>query len=259
VIKDRETTKSRASRMKKLLQRFLNPWGKTGRRKHAEHISASDRAILDRVRPFTMTSTARLLALIDAVRYVSRNRIAGAIAECGVWRGGSMMAVALTLRAEGDCARTLYLYDTFQGMTAPTSGDIDYAGVSADTHLGAQRAGSRWCAAGLDDVRDNLRSTGYPFENLRLIAGKVEDTIPAQPCGPLALLRLDTDWYESTRHELLHLFPLLVPNGVLILDDYGHWQGARQATDEYFAARGRAPLLQRIDYSGRLLIKTELA
>ena len=79
----------------------------------------------------------------------------------------------------------------------------------------------------------NLLSTGYPGGNLVLVEGKVEETIPRTMPAQICLLRLDTDWYESTRHELIHLYPKLIKNGVLIIDDYGHWRGSKQATDEY--------------------------
>jgi hypothetical protein len=87
------------------------------------------------------------------------------------------------------------------------------------------------------------------------VSGPVETTLPAQAPDRLALLRLDTDWYASTRHELEQLYPRLVREGVLIVDDYGHWEGAREAVDEYFAANGPAPLLQRVDYTGRMAVK----
>ena len=109
--------------------------------------------------------------------------------------------------------------------------------------------------AGFDEVRRNLASTGYPSDRLHFIRGRVEDTIPASAPESIALLRLDTDWYESTRHELTHLYPRLVRGGVLIIDDYGHWQGARQATDEYFSVLGSPVLLHRIDYTGRIAVK----
>ncbi len=116
-------------------------------------------------------------------------------------------------------------------------------------------AESVWCIASLQEVRHNMQATGYPSGQIHYIEGRVEETIPAQIPDSIALLRLDTDWYESTRHELEHLYPRLVEGGVLVLDDYGHWQGARQAVDEYFAQAGHRPLLQRIDYSGRLAVK----
>jgi O-methyltransferase len=113
-----------------------------------------------------------------------------------------------------------------------------------------------WCIASLDDVRANLLSTGYPANQIHFVPGKVEQTIPKTLPERLALLRLDTDWYESTKHELEHLYPRLSNDGVLIIDDYGHWRGAREAVDEFFL-RSRHPLLHRLDYTGRLMLKRE--
>ena len=210
------------------------------------------------VRPFTMTSAPRVLALCEAVRYLVGAGVPGDVVECGVWRGGSMMAIARTLLQSGDTARHLHLFDTFQGMPAPTEKDVSFRGDTADHLLKTEErsdARSVWCIASLEEVRQNMESTGYPPAQLHYIKGRVEETIPAKMPESIALLRLDTDWYESTRHELEHLYPRLVPGGVLVLDDYGHWQGARQAVDQYFERTGKKPLLQRIDYSGRLAIK----
>ena len=112
-----------------------------------------------------------------------------------------------------------------------------------------------WAIAPLDSVKRNVLSTGYPPEKLHFVQGKVEDTLPGQAPDRVALLRLDTDWYESTRHEMVHLYPRLSERGVLILDDYGDWQGARQAVDEYFAAQQSSPLLSRMDTTGRMTVK----
>src|SRR5262249_28315332 len=109
--------------------------------------------------------------------------------------------------------------------------------------------------ASMEGVRSNLLSTGYPDSHIHLIKGKVEETLPRHAPERIALLRLDTDWYESTLHELIHLYPRLCPNGVLIIDDYGHWKGAREAVDDYFAKQELRPFLSRLDYSGRLVIK----
>jgi hypothetical protein len=218
-------------------------------------LSAEEQEILAAVSPFTMTSLERRAALINAINYVMDARIPGDIAECGVWRGGSMMIVALVLLARGDTSRSLYLYDTYEGLTAPTDQDRCYDGTRAETMLQKNTNGTGiWCKATLEDVRHNLLSTGYPEEKLHFIKGKVEDTLPATMPQQLALLRLDTDWYESTRHELKHLFPRLDPKGILILDDYGNWQGARKAVDEYFSERQRLVYLHRIDFSGRMLV-----
>lgn len=215
------------------------------------------RDVMRRVAGFTMTTLEGQATLINTVRYITRHNLSGAMVECGVWRGGSSMAMALTLMQEDAAHRHLYLYDTFQGMTAPHDIDRTADGVLAETHLkrDVNKEGV-WCVAGLEDVRRNIRSTSYPEEQIHYIKGPVEETLPDQsPEGDIALLRLDTDWYQSTRHELIHLYPRLVSGGVLIIDDYGYWQGARQAVDEYFAAMGRPYYLHRVDRSARILIK----
>jgi len=212
--------------------------------------------IIARVKPFTMTTEQRLAAVIRAVHRIADQGIPGDLAECGVWRGGSMMAAALALLARGDTRRHLYLYDTFEGMSEPTAEDRSFDGRSAKAQLDeAERGTGIWCFAGKAEVEANLRSTGYPADQLHFVEGKVEDTIPGVLPGPLALWRLDTDWYQSTRHELRHLYPLLQPRGVLIVDDYGHWEGARRAVDEFFGARRERARLAEIDYTGRLHLK----
>ena len=222
--------------------------------------SPEDRKIISDAREFTMTSPARLAALLNAVDYVVRYKIPGDIAECGVWRGGSMMTVAHALLARNDVNRSLYLYDTFEGMSAPTDEDTSADGTKAEQLLQSSEKGSGpwhfgvWCYASLEDVQANLAGTGYPKHKVHFIKGKVEDTIPAKLPPRLSLLRLDTDWYNSTKHELEHLFPLLNKGGVLIIDDYGAWQGARKAVDEYFADKGPI-FLHRIDETGRMLIR----
>ena len=210
-------------------------------------------------RPYTMTSAPRVFALCEAIRYVCGNGIAGDIVECGVWRGGSMMAAARTLIECEDTSRGLYLYDTFEGMPPPTDKDRARDGsASAAEILAAEKKDKdnlHWAYSPIEDVRRNLGTTGYPSEKVHLIKGKVEDTVTGTSPGAIAVLRLDTDWYESTLHELTHLYPLLAPGGVLIIDDYGYWQGARAAVDEYFAAQPFRPMLTRVDGTGRVAIK----
>jgi hypothetical protein len=104
-------------------------------------------------------------------------------------------------------------------------------------------------------VKELIGSSGYPDAKVHYVVGRVEDTVPDGAPSEIALLRLDTDWYESTKHELVHLYPRLTPGGVLIIDDYGHWAGCRKAVDEYFSERGRHLLFSRIDYAGRIALK----
>lgn len=214
--------------------------------------------IIRRVRHYTMTTAERISALVQAVKYVERAKIPGSVVECGVWRGGSMMAVAYTLKRLGECNRDMYLFDTFEGMTKPTDVDVSLAGQPASIQFEETRTingGSEWCHASIEDVRSNLLATGYESGRFKFIKGKVEETIPGYAPAQISILRLDTDWYESTRHELNHLFPRLSVGGVVIIDDYGHWQGARKAVDEYFERSDTPILLHRIDYSGRIAIK----
>jgi hypothetical protein len=224
--------------------------------------SDADWRIIDAAQGQTLTSVERLQALIDSVRYCVDAGVEGALAECGVWRGGSVLAMLLTLQDLGVTDRDVYLYDTFEGMTQPSEADRSpFDPPALATWSDAESAGRRpWdevfdsATFGEQQVRELLLSTGYPAERLCFVRGPVESTIPATVPEQLALLRLDTDWYESTRHELEHLYPLLSPGGVLIIDDYGHWDGARRAVDEYFAAHGRV-LLTRVDYTARLVVK----
>lgn len=210
------------------------------------------------VAPFTMTSPERIAALVESIRYVSRHAIPGAIVECGVWRGGSMMAVAQTL-LELEEWRELYLFDTFDGMPPPGTDDRDLTGTSAADLMNAEdkQTGAVWARSPLADVRRNLLGTGYPESWVHFVEGRVEETLPDRAPEQIAILRLDTDWYESTRHELVHLFPRLSTGGVLIIDDYGHWQGARRAVDEYLAETGVRLLLNRIDVTGRMALKLD--
>jgi hypothetical protein len=114
--------------------------------------------------------------------------------------------------------------------------------------------GPSFTACALEEVVGNLASTGYPVERSYFIKGLVEETVPDQAPARIALLRLDTDWYRSTLHELDHLFHRISPGGVLIVDDYGHWRGAKEAVDEFFSGSGVHLLLNRIDYTGRIAV-----
>lgn len=244
--------------IKSFILRFLNSRGFDLVRFSAA-MNPSDLEIAEKVRGKTATSINRIVGLIDSVRYVCENKIPGAFVECGVWRGGSAMVAALKLIEMGDQSRDLFLYDTFEGMSEPTDADVMFDGTSAKELLNPNEKkedlANYWCFATDHTVRANVLSTGYPGEKVHLIKGKVEETIPAQMPSQISILRLDTDWFESTAHELEHLYPLLAPNGVLIIDDYGHWAGARKAVDEYFSKLHPKPFLSRMDYTGRLAIK----
>ena len=222
-------------------------------------LSDADIAILDKIAPYTMTSVERQTELLAAIHHLVHHNIGGSIVECGVWRGGGCMAAALALLDDNAFDRDIYLYDTFLGMTAPTEADKRAEdGLTAQTCLdrSTDKTTAIWCVANLDDVRTNMAATGYPAHLIHYVEGPVETTIPANlPKAPIALLRLDTDWYESTRHELEYLFPLVADGGIVIIDDYGHWAGARRAVDEYLVGLPKKYFLHRVDYTCRSFMK----
>jgi hypothetical protein len=213
--------------------------------------------IRKKCKKYTITSVQKMYALYMATKYVVEHKIPGDLVECGVFEGGSSMVMVLTLKKMNDLERKIYLYDTYTGMPKPGKGDTNYRNEDVEGIWKAYQKENynEWCYAPLEEVRTNLCSTGYPGENIKLIKGMVEETIPKIIPDKIAILRLDTDWYESTYHELLHLFPRLSVHGVLLLDDYGCLKGAKKATDQYFKENGIKVLLNRIDYSGRMCIK----
>ena len=217
--------------------------------------------IMKNVTSRTMTDENRLHNLILAVRYVVNESIPGAVVECGVWRGGSMMAAALTLLEFQDTSRDLYLYDTYQGMTAPQDLDRDFKGALAKDHiLNAQTRQGEYSSdvtayASLPDVKSGMQSTNYPIEKIKYVVGDVTQTLNGdQIPKEIALLRLDTDWYESTKIELEILWSRVARGGVVILDDYDHWKGAKKAVDDFFATCSNKPFLMKMS-SGRLIVK----
>jgi hypothetical protein len=212
-------------------------------------------AIIEQVAPYTLTSPDRIASLVEAVRYVVRAEVPGDFVECGVWRGGSMMAVALTLSSLGVRDRGLHLFDTFTHMPLPGEHDFTVDGRPANELYAEAIQQERYAYLPLQAVRTAMASTGYPEDRLHFVEGLVEDTIPSSAPETIALCRLDTDWYESTYHELVHLWPRISQFGVLIVDDYGEFLGCRKAVDQYILEQDLPVLLQRIDPAGRLALK----
>jgi len=211
-------------------------------------------AIFEAARPYTMTGKDVMYALYDAVRYVVRNSIPGDIVECGVWRGGSALVAALTLR-DMHAERPIWLYDTFEGMTPPTDLDVDRAGGRGADYIHQYGDDGKWCYADLADVRSTFAHHHINETALHFVQGDVLRTLPNTSPDQISILRLDTDWYESTKLELQLLYPKLSKGGVLIIDDYGYWEGSRVAVDEFFST-GPSPMLVRINDQVRLAIKT---
>jgi hypothetical protein len=204
-----------------------------------------------------MTSPERIKSLLEATKYIIKNKIDGSFVECGVWRGGSMMASMLMLKKLNLKNIKFYLFDTYDGMSEPSIFDTDYLKNTGRNLLKSNikdKNNKIWCYSPLDEVKKNIFKIKYPINNIHFIKGKVEETLPFYAPKKIALLRLDTDWYKSTKHELECLFPRLAKGGVLIVDDYGYWKGSKKAVDEYFFNKNYY-FKHRIDETGVIFIK----
>jgi hypothetical protein len=204
-------------------------------------------------------SPEAIVTLVRAVDRVIKQGIPGAFVECGVYMGGNIEVMIRALQRHGVSDCDIYLYDTFAGMPKPEERDDGVLGAKAfwEAHRTREDGdkGSNWMKAGVELVRQRIEPLGYPEKHLHFIKGMVEETIPATMPEKIAILRLDTDFYSSTKHELQHLYPRLSPGGILIIDDYGAFPGARAATDEYSAEHGLDWFLHRVDAHVRLVVK----
>jgi hypothetical protein len=209
---------------------------------------------LEKCVPFTMTSWERLQGIAIAVKYLNANKIQGDFVECGVWAGGSIGAACLV--DEMSSTRDYWLFDTFNGMTKPTFHDGATA-VSEFMRLESKNGYSDWCNVSVEDVKENLSKLGLSLERAHFVKGDVLATLlePTNLPRQIALLRLDTDWYESTKIELEVLYELITPGGVLIIDDFGYWGGSRKAVEEFFQDSPQKPLLFPIDHDARMVVK----
>lgn len=253
--------------MKSLLKAWLGTFGLEIRRvrKDAEifpvELDESERALLNEVvqSRYSMASRERLFCTMLACRHVVQRGIEGDFVECGVWRGGNSLIAASVFRNE-EPARKVYLFDTFAGMTPPEANDRELmSGKPAKEKHEALERGSHneWCYASLEDVRGIFATRGFGDDRVSFVMGDVRETLLEKENLPekISVLRLDTDWYESTMLELEILYPRLVKGGILIVDDYGHWTGSKEAVDKYFAGLGERPFLQFTDYTGRCAVK----
>lgn len=200
--------------------------------------------LLPVVQPYSMCSEARLRSLHRAVRSVVRRGVAGDLVECGAARGGSALLLALTAARLGQRRRT-WVFDTFAGLPQPTLADPDYD--EARRYVGT-------CRGELAELEALFAAAGVR-EQVVFVKGLFQDTLPVSPVGTIAVLHLDGDWYDSVRVCLDHLYARVAPGGVIQIDDYGHWAGARKAVDEFFERRGFRPRLRYVDYTGRTLRK----
>jgi O-methyltransferase len=245
--------------MRPMLARYLTSFGQklTGLQGLIPELGPDDHALLDAAKGLSMTSPIAQWEFIQAIRYVEGRNIPGDLVECGVWRGGNLVIAGL-LRKQLGFDRRIWAYDTFAGMTPPTDADFKPGEEELDVMKKfeqLEREGrNEWCYASEEDVLSNFAARVGHGE-LRTVKGPVEETLrePQNLPEKIAILRLDTDFYESTKAELETLYPRLSPGGVLIVDDYGEWAGARKAVDEYFS--GQAVWLHYVTHTVRLMVK----
>ena len=212
--------------------------------------------IYNQCKKYTMTSIERMYTLYNWVKHIIDNKIEWDFVECWVWKWWSSMIIALTLKQLWINNRKIYLYDTFEWMSEPTDNDFDIIWRVAKEELKIKDKDENiWCYSPIEEVKNNLFSTWYPKENIIFIKWKVEDTIPETIPDKISLLRLDTDWYESTKHEMIHLFPILEKNWILIIDDFWHWEGSKKAILEYFKNNNLNYFINRIDNTWVLIQK----
>lgn len=241
--------------IKKILKKILH--SETTNNTQYADFTPEDWDIINFVRPYTMTSLERLKSLSDAVNYVVENGIEGDFVECGTWKGGSVMCMQKKLMQLNQNNRNFWVFDTYEGMPEPDDVDKNFNEKTAQELMNTEEKEKSltWAYSNYEETTGNILSTGYPSEKINFIKGLVEDTIPQTQIETISLLRLDTDWYSSTKFELEHLYPKLVKGGILIIDDYGHWEGCKKAVDEYFSTNNIPVFMSRIDYTGRLIVK----
>ena len=249
--------------IKKLFNKFnfkiehKNSWYKRNEHFIAE-IHQRELDIIKSISNFSMSTPANHWAIIQSIKHISKNNIDGDFVECGVWKGGNIILFKLIANQQ-QLNKKIYAFDTFEGMPEPGGMDFDLKNIDAKKTFNKYKDKDiKWCYSTLDEVKSNIKSFDKNYiDSYSFIKGKVEETLNDEKNLPnkISLLRLDTDFFESTKKELEILFPKLVSGGVLIIDDYGHWKGAKRAVDEYFELEKNFLWLHRIDYASRLLIK----
>jgi hypothetical protein len=227
---------------------------------YPEELNSKEKKLIEEIlsRDLTMVEKDVLVATALACKYVIENEIPGDFVECGVYRGGNAI-LAAAIFAEKDPTRRVWLFDTFAGNTEPS---LERDGISAFTkHRELQRLEfNEWSYSSLQEVKQNFENFGLLSSTINFIEGDVRETLNEEINIPdqIAVLRLDTDWFDSTLVELETLYPRLIHHkggGVLIIDDYGYSSGARDATEEYFTKVSR-PFLIPVSHHVRIGVKT---
>ncbi len=250
--------------LKKLIKSTLHKFGykieKISKNLNIVEKNDYESSLFNKIKKFTLTTDENIWLLIQSFKYIIRNNINGDFVECGVWKGGNLILLG-ELCSKFKLEKNIFGFDTFEGMTEPHEQDKNFANKSAKELLSKYSHKKKedkniWAYSSIEDTKKNIKeSTSY--EKIKLIKGDVKDTLNIKSNLPekISLLRLDTDFYESTKIELEILYPLLSKGGILIIDDYGHWKGCKLAVEEYFKSKSSEMFF--CDFSCRFMIKTE--
>jgi O-methyltransferase len=200
-----------------------------------------------KVRNYTAVLAPRLAALYRLSKEVERSSLAGDIVECGVYNGGSSALIASVCLVSKNTRRNVWLFDSFEGLPPPTEMDGKKA----------MECGW-WCHGDLKKVRKIYSKLKIDPSRVHVVKGWFHETFPTAETGPIALLHIDADWYDSVKLCLDRFYDLVQPGGYIVIDDYGHWEGCRKATDEFLSRRCPGTELIRVDYTGRYFQKAPI-
>lgn len=188
---------------------------------------------------YTLTPWSHIKWLRNLITDFNNKNINGSVVECGVWKGGCMMTMIMQQKKFNQ-NREFYLYDTFDGMTAPSEKDGIDANIIYNEIIDGKRYPehsepntNKWCLAPLEDVKKNINLCKYDKKKIHYIIGDVCETLKNNIPKNIVILRLDTDFYDSTKIELEKLYPNVISGGIIIIDDYYSWKGSKTATDEF--------------------------
>jgi O-methyltransferase len=221
------------------------------------------------VRDYTMADEACLITLWQHTKYLETNSIVGDYVECGVWKGGCVALMALGNLSYGSTRRNIYLFDSFTDICEPDKKVDGDKAIQQATEWSTTKGtdgklkplegfydqfGGHGTKAACIEVIE--KKVGYDKEKVHYIEGWFQDTFPihSKTIGQIALLRLDADWYASTKICLETFYDKVVDGGIIIIDDYGTYEGCKKAVDEFFLGK-KKPLLNHINKHSRYIIK----
>ena len=211
----------------------------------------------NKINELSLTSLPNRWSLLQSLHYINNNNIKGDIVETGVFKGANLVLINNFLK-KFNIDKKIYAYDTYAGQPEPSNLDFDLKGTSMIdkfSDLKKKKIIPVYCS--LEAVKENVsKFSNTDLSKIIFVKGKVEDTLELEKNIPsqISLLRLDTDFHDSIKKSLEILYPRLISGGVLIIDDYGHFKGAKLAVDNYFKNKQKI-WMHRVDYTCRLVIK----